>query len=170
MEILMIEIERRFLVPLDVAKKQANKSPSFYIEQTYLPDCGKWQIRSRMKLHDGKRTYIMTMKRKNGHGSSIELEETTTSAMHTKIRSQTGMAIEKSRTCHKMKSGHVIELDIFHDESLIPGYAIAEIEVESMEDKINIPDWFGEEITGRSEFSNAKIFKRMLERANAVPA
>lgn len=160
----MLEIERRFLVPLDVAIKQAAKKKPAIIEQSYLMQTGKWQIRTRKRIEKNKIDYTLTMKRRVKLGTSIEIEETSSKAMHESIVALTGKVLVKQRTHHQLATGQVLELDIFRDEDLVPGYAIAEIEVISLDEEVALPDWLGEEITGAPGYSNAKLFKKIIER------
>lgn len=160
----MYEIERRFLVPLDMARVQAAISTPIAIEQAYLTQTGKWQVRSRKTTEGEFITYVMTLKRRTSLGEAIEIEEPTSAAMHGQIVTITGTVLKKGRTHHSLPCGHTLELDIFEDATLLPGYAIAEVEVGRLNQHIDLPDWIGPEITGKSGYSNAKLFQKLLDR------
>ena len=160
------EIERRFLVPLAEATQRAISRATRYIEQCYLDDSGSWQIRSRMKLVDGQREYFLTMKKRTGHGECIEIELPGSVDAHAQVIQNCGTVLGKTRTEHPLSNGHVLELDIFRDEDLLPGYAIAEVELATINDDISLPHWIGREITGDHQYSNHHLFQRLLQRAS----
>ncbi len=47
------------------------------------------------------------------------------------------------------------EVDVFHGHK--EGLIMAEVEVDAMSDPIDIPSWIGEEVTGKSEYSNSNM-------------
>jgi adenylate cyclase len=53
--------------------------------------------------------------------------------------------------------GHTFEVDVFHDKN--EGLIIAEIELSSENEEFEIPDWLGEEVTGKPEYYNANLIK-----------
>jgi len=52
---------------------------------------------------------------------------------------------------------HTFEVDVFHDKN--EGLIIAEIELSSDDERFEIPDWLGEEVTGNSAYYNANLIK-----------
>lgn len=158
------EIERRFLVDLDVARQLTKKLPSRLIEQAYLPGSGDWQIRSRQTKHRNKTSYLLTMKRHVSHGICDEIQLTSDEATHLNFLAVNKVVLAKNRTYHDLDCRSVLELDVYCDEALIPGYAIAEVEVESLDDPIVLPNWVGREITGEKEFSNHALFMKLISR------
>lgn len=156
------EIERRFLVDLAIAKQIALPLTKNVIEQTYLPGSGDWQIRSRQTKRQGSTSYLLTMKRHVSYGICDEIQLSSDEATHRNFLSASGAALVKNRTYHDLECGSVLELDIYYDEDLIPGFAIAEVEVDSLDDPITLPDWIGPEITGEKEFSNHALFMKLI--------
>jgi CYTH domain-containing protein len=64
--------------------------------------------------------------------------------------------IEKTR--YIIPSGkHKFEVDVFHGKN--EGLIIAEIELDSEDEKFDKPGWIGEEVTGRPEYYNANLIK-----------
>lgn len=53
--------------------------------------------------------------------------------------------------------GHTFEVDVFHDKN--DGLVIAEIELSSENEKFEVPDWLGEEVTGNPAYYNANLIK-----------
>lgn len=52
---------------------------------------------------------------------------------------------------------HTFEVDVFHDRN--EGLIIAELELQSENERFEKPDWVGEEVTGRPEYYNANLIK-----------
>ncbi len=52
---------------------------------------------------------------------------------------------------------HTWEVDVFHDKN--EGLMIAEIELDSDDEKFEKPDWLGDEVTGIAEYYNANLIK-----------
>lgn len=65
--------------------------------------------------------------------------------------------IEKHRYTLSCK-GSVWEVDIFH--GLNEGLVVAEIELESEDQKFEMPEWVGEEVTGDPKYFNANLVLR----------
>ena len=158
------EIERRFLVPLDVAREHAVRTGAKLIEQTYLPGTGDWQIRSRrIETFEGE-SFLLTMKRHVSRGECDEIELGGSQSAHKDFILAGGAVLIKERTCHPLACGSTLELDIYFDQSLVPDHAVAEIEVASIDQEIALPDWIGREITGEKEFSNHALFCKLMEK------
>ena len=157
------EIERRFLVPLEQAEKQASGKPFDLIEQCYLQDTGSWQVRSRRILRDGEESYLLTMKRGIGHGEDHEIELPGTRETHEQIKGSSAV-IAKRRTRHPLPCGNVLELDIYDDLLILPGHAVAEVELPAIDARVDLPEWLGREITGEGGTSNHALFLLLLER------
>jgi adenylate cyclase len=52
---------------------------------------------------------------------------------------------------------HIFEVDVFHDKN--EGLVIAEIELSSDDEKFDIPEWLGDEVTGNPAYYNANLIK-----------
>lgn len=158
------EIERRFLVPLEQAERQALGKPFDVIEQCYLQNTGSWQVRSRRILRAAEESYLLTMKRGIGHGEDHEIELPGTRETHEQIKGSSP-ALIKRRTRHSLACGNVLELDIYDDLLIIPGHAVAEVELSAIDARVDLPGWLGREITGESGTSNHALFLALLERS-----
>jgi adenylate cyclase len=62
--------------------------------------------------------------------------------------------IEKTRYLVPFHN-HMFEVDVFHGRH--EGLVIAEIELADENEEFDIPDWLGEEVTGRSEYYNSNL-------------
>lgn len=64
--------------------------------------------------------------------------------------------IDKTRHYVRNTDGvHVWEVDEFHGNN--EGLVIAEIELQTENDSFDIPEWIGEEVTGRPEYYNSSL-------------
>lgn len=158
------EIERKFLI--DKSKLPDLSEIGYdYITQYYLPTQGTGFIyRLRMIIHfnSNNRTYgcehIQTIK---GSGNKIS-DEYEIYLMEHQFKELLPLCkdnrIDKLRyEIYSNHSNHKIYLDIFKLE--LSGLYIAEVEFDSEEEADNyIPeDWFGEEVTENSNYSNFKL-------------
>ncbi|HEY5792421.1 MAG TPA: hypothetical protein VIS74_03925 [Chthoniobacterales bacterium] len=144
------EIERRFLIPAPPANLDLH--PSRLVEQGYLAS-GETTVRLR---RDGESAFVLTVKR-GVFPNTEEREALLTAAQFETLWPLTaGRRIRKTR--HAIPHGpHTIELDFFH--GIHEGLRIAEVEFSDTAscETFVPPDWFGQEITGRREYSNAAL-------------
>jgi len=147
-----IEIERKFLV-------DKNKLPPLkngqLISQGYIQTVDHTAVRARIK---GDKGYL-TIK---GKGSSMtrpeyEYEIPLEEAREIIQNLCTGQSIEKTRYIYQL-ANHVWEIDVFSGDNA--GLIIAEVELSSEEEKVDLPDWVQEEITGQARFYNMQLVKR----------
>lgn len=150
---MSLEIERKFLVTGDF--KQYVSSVT-YIKQGYLSSVPERSVRIRIR---GSEAFITIKGLGDTSGKAryewekeIELEE----GKQLLDLCEPGI-IEKNRHIILSKS-HKIEVDEFLGDNA--GLIIAEIELESEDDEINVPEWFGIEITGIEKYYNAMLIKR----------
>ncbi|MBQ2810169.1 MAG: CYTH domain-containing protein [Clostridia bacterium] len=142
-----MEIERKFLVG-EIPSLEGLEFDE--ITQAYISINPEIRVRKR-----GNRYY----RTEKGEGAMIREEnewEITKEEYLDGVNRSEGRIIEKTRYCIPYKS-HIIELDIYkgkHD-----GLVVCEIEFESEADAISleIPKWFGKEITHDIEFRNKML-------------
>jgi adenylate cyclase len=184
------EIERRFLVDgrgdkpwrechskinikqfyLDSAAVEFNQQSITYSgfelvkitpeEHRILVGENNWTSRIRMADED----IILTMKGKRLHASATELEW--------KINSLPSMQnlellphVIKTRYNKLGNDGLLWEIDEF--EGLLAGLILAEVELESQDQVVEIPSWIGMELTGLGNWSNAALAST-LANANSL--
>lgn len=119
-----------------------------------------WVSRIRMADED----IILTMKGKRLHASATELEW--------KINSLPSMQnlellphVIKTRYNKLGNDGLLWEIDEF--EGLLAGLILAEVELKSQDQVVEIPSWIGMEITGLGNWSNAALAST-LANANSL--
>ncbi|WP_233357618.1 CYTH domain-containing protein [Haloflavibacter putidus] len=149
----MQEIERKYLVKSNVYKELAHTS--FSIIQAYLNSHPERTTRIRTK---GEQAFITVKGKSSADGASrfewekeIELSE----AKELLKLCEKGK-IEKTRFLVK-NGNHTIEVDEFYGNN--KGLTLAEIELNSADESINVPDWLGKEVTGKPEYYNSAIAK-----------
>ncbi len=146
---MAIEIERKFLVkekPFSIAKR------SLKINQGYIINEKSKVIRIREKGDD----YFLTIKGNNIGISRLEYDFPISKedAKELIFHFCKTTLIEKTRHYIKYK-GHTWEVDEFHGKN--NGLIVAEIELESEDEKFEIPDWVGEEVTQDDRYYNMNL-------------
>lgn len=160
-----VETERRFLLSREVFEDLTKDVAYAEIEQSYLPDCGEWSVRSRKRIFGERASYSVTMKRAICHGSSHEIEMTGTAEGHAEIVAHAGAVLLKRRYAIPLHDGLMLEIDEFRN--LGRNLIIAEIEVDNLKICLTLPEGFHDEITGDAEHSNSRIFQGIVA---ALPA
>ncbi len=146
---MAIEIERKFLVkekPFSIAKR------SLKINQGYIINEKSKVIRVREKGND----YFLTIKGNNIGISRLEYDFPISKedAKELIFHFCKTTLIEKTRHYIEHK-GHTWEVDEFHGKN--NGLIVAEIELESEDEKFEIPDWVGEEVTQDDRYYNMNL-------------
>ena len=174
------EIERRFLVDgrrdkpwrechskvnikqfyLDSAALEINQQSIAYSgfelvkitpeEYGILVGENNWISRIRMADED----IILTMKGKRLHASATELEWKINSLPSIQNLEQLPHVI-KTRYNKLGSDGLLWEIDEF--EGSLAGLILAEVELESQDQDVEIPSWIGMELTGLGNWSNAAL-------------
>ena len=146
---MAIEIERKFLIkekPFSIAKR------SLKINQGYIINEKSKVIRVREKGDD----YFITIKGNNNGISRLEYDFPISKedAKELIFHFCKTTLIEKTRHYIEHK-GHTWEVDEFHGKN--NGLIVAEIELESEDEKFEIPDWVGEEVTQDDRYYNMNL-------------
>lgn len=145
-----VEIERKYL--LQKLPLEAKSAPFVEIEQGYLP--GKALV-ERLRKQQGPAgvRYLRTVKLGSGLVRT-EVEEEATFAVFKAMWPLTkGKRLRKKRY-QLADAGHVWEIDEFSDRKLV----LAEVELTSARDEVEIPDWLARcmvrEVTDEAEYLN----------------
>jgi CYTH domain-containing protein len=150
----MLEIERKYLVNSDEYKVLADKK--YRIMQAYLVADDIRTIRIRMKA--GKACITIKSRTDDTGISRHEWEyDIPVSDLRDMLSLCEPGIIEKTRYEVAYK-GHVIEVDEFHGENA--GLVVAEIELRSENEKIALPRWLGQEVTGMKQYYNSCLRKK----------
>lgn len=141
------EIERKFLVK---EMPDLNSYTYKYLEQGYL------SVNPVVRVRKEDDTYYLTYKGKG----FLEREEYNLTlnkeSYEHLIAKADGKLIKKKRYLIPYDK-NTIELDIFEGE--LAGLVIAEVEFETVEEanSFNPPSWFGEDVTGNKNYTNASL-------------
>ena len=146
------EIERRWLVENPPA--EALDHLVLHIEQGYLPT-GLRTRKTTVHSDDGRVMVFchLTVKRRVTGMTNDEVETEVPVEIYSTIASFIFRKLTKKRRV--IPHGQFkIELDEFED-----GMFIAEIELKNEDDFVEVPEWFGREITGDKSLSNYALAK-----------
>ena len=147
----MIEIERKFLVALDVYKDEAFKKTR--IIQGFLNTHKERTVRVRLKGDKG----FLTVKGQSSNDGLTRFEWETeingTDAENLLNLCESGV-IDKIRYEVAVKN-HIFEIDEFFGDN--KGLVIAEVELNSENEIFEKPDWLGKEVTGNIKYYNSQL-------------
>ncbi|OWV81210.1 adenylate cyclase [Rhizobium sp. R634] len=160
------EIERKFLVRNDSWRDCAGISQ--VLQQAYLSHD---ENPVRVRLIDG-RSACLTIKfrtaglAKDEYEYEIPVEEARDLLLHA-----TGHVIEKTRY-RVLHDGRNWDVDVF--AGAYEGLTLAEIEMASEDDRPDLPQWLGREVTGIKRYSNRAMAAALCEpnearMAGAIP-
>ena len=145
-----LEIERRFLI--DESNFTLPKVKKL-IKQAYLFSDSKQVLRVRM-IED---ECYLTYKYKKSAINRYEFEYLISKEDGDKLISLSEDFIITKDRYYREIDNHVWEIDVFHGEN--KGLIIAEIELEDENEKINIPNWIGMEISNDEKYLNFNLSK-----------
>ena len=147
-----IEIERRFLVENENWKNQVILSESF--SQAYLNSSDdEWA--TRVRIIDNKKGYITLKSSLNGL-INYEFEYSIPRKDALELIQLSKYKITKTRYQLKINKKNWV-VDVFEESNSC--LKIAEIELKSEFEEIQVPSWCGQEITGIKSLSNASLAK-----------
>ena len=159
---LPMEIERKFL--LHGLPPTAAVAPSIRIEQGWLPgNVLRERLRSATAV-DGTVVHTRTIKL-GAMGARIEVEEPTTPALFDALWPLTIDARIRKRRHMVPHNGRTWEIDVFLDRDLV----LAEIELESESEHVELPDWLAPFVTKEVTHDPAYLNSVMAQRDVAAP-
>ena len=152
-----IEIERRFLVENEDWRSQVILSEDF--SQAYLnSNSDEWIF--RVRIIDNKQAYITLKSSINGF-VNYEYEYPIPRKDAIELLNLSKYKITKTRYQLKINEKNWV-VDSF--EGLNASLKIAEIELNSESEQIQIPTWCGQEITGIKSLNNASLAKTPISQ------
>lgn len=142
----MLEIERKFIVDKE---KLPSLSAGKEIKQAYVAHGGNKEIRARIK----DSTAYVTIKVGDPGlvREEYEYEVNMEFAEHLIYECSNGNLIDKTRYEVEFK-GKTWEIDFFKGN--LNGLVLAEVELDSEDEVIELPEWVSDEVTGQAEFTN----------------
>ena len=143
------EIERKYLVVGEFRQLAHN---SMHLIQGYIAS-GKRTV--RVRIGDSGAWLTIKGPSRNGGLSRYEWEkEIDVEEAKELLQLAEGAVIDKVRY-YVDYEGHTIEVDEFHGDN--EGLVIAEIELQSEDERVVLPKWLGREVTGEKRFYNSHL-------------
>ena len=154
---LNMEIERKFLLKNDEWQQNVKKRIS--IKQGYISTNPDSIV--RIRITDSKS--FITLKGKGNNSIAhpeyeYEIPLNDAKEMFELFCNKTG--IEKTRNIVEYK-GHTWEIDVF--EGRHKGLVLAEVELKSVDEFVEIPDWVGEEVSGNPQYYNSYLASKSIK-------
>jgi CYTH domain-containing protein len=155
----MIEIERKFLVKNSSFLQQAHKHSKMI--QGYLSRDPKRTVRVRLVDEKG----ILTIKGQSS-SSGMSRFEWEKEIDYKEAKDLLALALENiiEKVRYFIKWNNVIfEVDVFEGVHL--GLILAEVELKKEDEKVHLPKWVGEEVTGQKEYYNSYLSFNTLKKS-----
>jgi adenylate cyclase len=149
---MAIEVERKFLVKSEFRHLAVKE---IKITQAYLSIDSDKSIRLRISDTNA----FLTIKSRLP-GESITRNEWEFPIPVSDANEMMGICLPGKivKTRYLVPSGrHTFEVDVFHDKN--EGLVIAELEFSSDDKQFEMPDWLGEEVSGKPEYYNSNLIK-----------
>lgn len=147
---MSVEIERKFLVKNDAWKSAVHESLD--CKQGYIISDAKKTVRVRVMGQQG----FLTVKGATSGISRMEFEYEIDLPDAQYMLMLCDHVLEKTR--HFIRhNGLIWELDEFH--GLNAGLVMAELELESEEQRFDLPEWAGEEVSDDERYFNGCLSK-----------
>ena len=144
------EIERKFLVASDGWRQGADHGTRF--RQAYIAETDRAVV--RVRIEDDSRG-ILTIKSAAPGLSREEFElPLKLEDAELLIELRQGSLLHKTRF-RAPHQGHTWEVDIYAGDN--DGLVIAEIELSSEDEEVEIPPWLGREVTGAAPYYAARL-------------
>ena len=153
---MALEIERKFLVNKTRLNLLENGTR---IVQGYISTVGNTVVRVRIT----NEIAFLTLKGETSGMSRLEFEYEIPIVDAQQIIANlcTESRIEKTRYEMYFK-GLLWEIDVFHGEN--EGLIIAEVELESENQPVDLPHWIVEEVTGQIKYYNSQLLKNPFKK------
>ena len=148
----MVEIERKFLVS-NLGNCLSQAQGSLLLTQGYLSLDPMRTVRVR---HTPSQSVITIKGKSNAKGDTrLEFEYPIPyDEAQQLLALSSGNIIKKIR--HQVPHGsHVFEVDVF--EGVLSGLVLAEVELTSSDESVELPSWIGREVTGDMRFYNSQL-------------
>ncbi len=156
-----IEIERKFLVKNDLWKTDSVTGTDF--RQGYLSRGGNCSVRVRIE----------------GHEAKLNIKSATLGILRQEF--EYSIPIEEARelldlfcpdTVSKKRykvgyAGKTWEIDVFEQDNF--GLTVAEIELNSTDEKFQLPPWIGNEVTSETRYYNTELARHPYKQWKDEP-
>jgi len=149
---MAIEIEHKFLLKNDDWKKEVYKSTEY--KQAYIISDNKRSV--RVRITDDKAWLNIKSATIGTHRQEYEYEISLNDAVEILNTLCEKPIIEKTRHLVSHKQ-HTWEIDVFSGDNY--GLTVAEVELSSIGEKFEKPDWVADEVTHDLKYYNNNLCK-----------
>ncbi|MEM8963268.1 MAG: CYTH domain-containing protein [Acidobacteriota bacterium] len=149
------EIERKYLVANDAWRANAQEGDA--LRQGYLAAEKSHSVRVRLRAGKG----TLTIK----SGQTVEAGEAGVRDEYEYVIPADEASAMLDRLCHRPliektrylveHGGHTWEIDVFAGENV--GLVVAEVELTSADEAVELPSWVGEDVTDDPRYLNANL-------------
>ena len=147
----MQEIERKYLVADESWRAEVGRS--MRIAQGYL--CSR-KLTARVRICDDRGILTFKGKSRDGGLSRFEFEREIPRRVAELLLCRCDGVVDKVRHLVEV-DGHTFEVDEFRGEN--EGLIVAEVELSSVTERVTLPSWIGDEVTGERSFYNSFLSK-----------
>ena len=152
----MQEIERKYLIADESWRESVSRS--MRIAQGYL--CSR-KVTARVRVCDDKGILTFKGKSRDGGLSRFEWEREIPLGVAELLLARCKGVVDKVRHLVEYE-GHIFEIDEFKGDN--EGLVVAEVELSSCDEKVALPPWIGDEVTGIKCFYNSFLTKYPFKR------
>ena len=152
----MQEIERKYLTIDESWREEVSRS--MRIAQGYL--CSR-RVTARVRVCDNRGILTFKSKSRDGGLSRFEWERTIPLGVAERLLARCSGVVDKVRHIVEYE-GHTFEIDEFRGEN--EGLIVAEVELSDCNEKVALPPWIGDEVTGIRCFYNSFLVKMPFKR------
>ena len=147
----MQEIERKYLVANESWRAEVGRS--MRIAQGYL--CSR-KLTARVRICNDIGILTFKGKSRDGGLSRFEFEREIPRRVAELLLCRCEGVVDKVRHLVEV-DGHTFEVDEFRGEN--EGLIVAEVELSSVTERVTLPSWIGDEVTGERCFYNSFLSK-----------
>ena len=147
----MQEIERKYLTADESWRESVSRS--MRIAQGYL--CSR-RVTARVRVCDDRGILTIKGKSRDGGLSRFEWEREIPLGVAERLLARCKGVIDKVRHIVEYED-HIFEIDEFKGGN--EGLIIAEVELSDRDEKVLLPSWIGDEVTGERCFYNSFLSK-----------
>ena len=147
----MQEIERKYLTASESWREEVVRA--MRIAQGYL--CSR-RVTARVRVCDDKGILTFKSKSRDGGLSRFEWEREIPLAIAERLLARCNGVVDKMRHIVEYE-GHTFEIDEFKGAN--EGLIVAEVELSTIDERVSLPSWIGDEVTGERCFYNSFLTK-----------
>lgn len=150
------EIERKFLVnpeEEDALRSFLTELKPVFITQAYLSEKEPGLLRVRISEYGEDQSEAILTIKGSGLMSRKEFEFPIPLDQADEMMDTLGKALVMKKRYKIPFKGHTFEVDMFYANNQI----LIEVELRSEDEKVDLPDWVGQEVTHDKRYSNASI-------------